>query len=406
MKYFTVLVLEDHNDPSVQRWLGQCPTKTVLHCSPNVHIDAGMIYKITLHSSHSVEENLKIDDSSYYSIMVVRVDDEWKRDFLRHPGCEKVVTQLWLPDLADRFVMKQRFGGLDIYHRYQTHELLYLDLLSHVLHHGELRSDRTGVGTLSVFGPQIEFDLQKGFPLLTTKRLTFSHILHEVLWYLSGDTDITYLNEHHVHVWDANTTREFLDQRGLVDYPEGTTGPLYGFQWRHFGGDFRNVKQSPGVDQLSRILSILRTDPCSRRMFMSAWNPIDLDKMCLEPCHVSFQLYVREGTFLDGKLYMRSNDLFLGAPWNIAAYALLIHMFAHLSGYTPGKLVYSLGDVHIYQNHIEGVKQQLSRSVRPFPRLSIVDETKSIRDWSDFQSEHFQLHTYHPHPSIRAQMAV
>lgn len=406
MKYFTVLVLDDQHDSSVKRWLEQCAKKTILHCSPSISCSMGSIIHNTLRTSCSVEENIKIEDSSYYSIVIVLSHDECKREFILDPCCEKVVTQSWLPELDDRFVMKHRFGGLDIYHRYQTHELLYLDLLSHVLNHGELRSDRTGVGTLSVFGPQIEFDLQKGFPVLTTKRLTFSHILHEVLWYLSGATDITYLNEHRVHVWDGNTTREFLDKRGLVDYPAGTTGPLYGFQWRHFGGDFRDVKQSPGIDQLARLLSILRTDPCSRRMYMSAWNPLDLDKMCLEPCHVSFQLYVREGTFLDGKLYMRSNDLFLGAPWNIAAYALLLHMFAHLSGYTPGKLVYTLGDAHIYQSHIDAVRQQLSRPVRPFPRLSIADETKSIRDWSDFQSEHFHLESYHPHPWIRAEMAV
>lgn len=392
MKYFTL-----------------CLTSPSLPCLPSSLPSARILY---LHSSHfnaleweGPHQVINYFDTidtidGYYPVVVLcaNKDEEEVKSFLAHPGCEQVFT----PHHLDHFFAVHK----GIYHQYRTGENLYLELLSHVLKHGEQRTDRTGVGTLSVFGPQIEFDLQKGFPLLTTKRLTFSHILHEVLWYLSGSTDISYLHTHRVRVWDANTSRSFLDGRGLTDYPEGCTGPLYGFQWRHFGGDFRDLENKPGIDQLARVLSILRTDPNSRRMFMSAWNPVDLDKMCLEPCHVSFQLYVREGRYVDGKLYMRSNDLFLGAPWNIAAYSILIHQFAHLSGYLPGKLVYSLGDAHIYVNHIEAVRKQLERPVRPFPVLSIVDETKSIRDWSEWTSDAFHLHAYHPHEAIRAVMAV
>ena len=267
--------------------------------------------------------------------------------------------------------------------------------------------DRTGTGVWSLFGPQIEFDLEQGFPLLTTKRVPFDKVVHEVMWYLSGETDTSYLRANRVLVWEDNTSRSFLDARGLSDYKVGETGPLYGFQWRHFGGDFRNVKQHPGVDQLSRVLNILRTDPTSRRMYLSAWNPVDLDKMCLEPCHVSFQLFVRNGTHLDGKLYLRSNDLFLGAPWNIAAYALLLTMFAHLSGYAPGKLIYTLGDAHIYSTHLDAIKEILQRPVRPLPRLRIVeDKNHPISGWDDFCIEHIQLEAYTPHPPIVAKMAV
>lgn len=302
---------------------------------------------------------------------------------------------------SDHFI-RHEFVKRKRYIRHPSSEMLYLQLLNHVLQNGEQRIDRTGVGTLSTFGPQIEFNLQEGFPLLTTKRLNFVHILHEVMWYISGSMDTKYLREHGVNVWNGNTTREFLDARGLSDYPVGHTGPIYGYQWRHFGGN----EHQPGVDQLARLLSILRTDPTSRRMYMSAWNPCDLDKMCLEPCHVSFQLYVREEKYLDGKLYLRSNDLFLGAPWNISAYSILLFMFCHLSGYTPGRLVYTIGDAHIYQNHIKQVQTQLQRVPRTWPHLSICDEQKSIRNWEDFRVEHFHLHSYQPQSAIRADMAV
>lgn len=307
-------------------------------------------------------------------------------DLQTHPQCEQVIV--------DGYVQNQ----------IPTEETHYIQLLETVLDSGEEKPDRTGVGTVSMFGPQIVFDLRKGFPLLTTKRLNFLHIANEVLWYLSGDTSIEYLVRNGVKVWNANTSRAFLDQRGLTDYKEGETGPLYGFQWRHFGGDFRNPSISPGIDQFARVLDLLRKDPHSRRLFISAWNPVDLDKMCLEPCHVSFQLYVSEEKYLNGKLYMRSNDLFLGAPWNIAAYALLLHMFAHLSGYHVGNLIYSLGDAHIYKNHLHQVQTQLQRPTRNLPNLSIVGQ--DIKSWEDFKIEHFCLENYEPHPAIRAKMAV
>lgn len=304
------------------------------------------------------------------------------------------------------FTCVRRVGRLHQYHLHLTQEQSYLSLVQTVRDHGEIRTDRTGTGVRSVFGPQIEFNLEEGFPLLTTKRVPFDKVVHEVMWYLSGDTHTSYLRANRVFVWDDNTSRAFLDARGLTHYKVGETGPLYGFQWRHFGGDPKDLAQRPGVDQLSRLLQILRSDPTSRRMFLSAWNPTDLEKMCLEPCHVSFQLYVRNGTHLDGKLYLRSNDLFLGAPWNIAAYALLLMMFAHLSGYTPGKLIYTLGDAHLYLTHLSQVEEMLHRPLRPLPRVRIVDPEGNVKGWDDFSFEHFQLEGYTPHPPIVARMAV
>lgn len=294
------------------------------------------------------------------------------------------------------------------YTRNNTSEINYLQLLRDVLDNGEKREDRTNTGTISLFGPQIEIDIKDSFPLLTTKKLNFKNIVTEVLWFLSGSTNISFLKENGINIWNGNTSREFLDKRGLTDYKEGEIGPLYGYQWRNFGGDFRNPN-SKGIDQIQRMLDLLKSEPSSRRIFMSAWNPMDLDKMALEPCHISLQLYVAQDPcdenikYLDGKLYMRSNDLFLGAPWNIAGYSLLIYMFAHICGYTPRKLIYTIGDAHIYSNHISQVYEQLCRPPRPFPKLRI---TKKCESFEDFDLDSFEIYDYHPHPFIKADMAV
>ena len=288
------------------------------------------------------------------------------------------------------------------YLKYKTSENNYLNLLRSVIDFGEKREDRTKTGTVSLFGSQIEINIEDSFPLLTTKKLNFKHIVTEVLWFLSGSTNTKFLSENGVNIWSGNTSRDFLDKRGLYDYNEGEIGPLYGYQWRNFGGDFRNPN-SKGVDQIERMLTLLKTDPTSRRIFMSAWNPTDLDKMVLEPCHLSLQLYVSENKYLDGKLYMRSNDLFLGAPWNIAGYSLLMYMFGHLSGYKPRKLYYTIGDCHIYSNHINQVYEQLSRTTRPFPKLII---KKQHNSFDDFTVDSFELLDYNPHSFIKANMAI
>lgn len=275
----------------------------------------------------------------------------------------------------------------------------YLTELYTVMTLGEKRGDRTGVGTYSLFGRHLSFDLAQGFPLLTTKRLPFRHIVHELFWFLSGSTSTEYLKQHGVKIWEKNSSAAFLRSRGL-DYPDGHVGPLYGFQWRNFGGS----ETMRGIDQIARVLEILRTDPTSRRMVISAWNPCDLDKMALEPCHVLFQLYVREGKYLDGSLYMRSNDLFLGAPWNIACYSLLISLYARLTGYTPGRLVYTVGDAHVYTNHLEQVGEQIQREPRAFPKLVIRD--RGQQTFEDFVPEDITIEDYDPWPAIRAPMAA
>lgn len=319
-------------------------------------------------------------------------------DKMHHMQCERVILYSTL-NVLDH-MLRIQYGNMKILDRHKTSENAYLELMNDVLTKGEKRIDRTGTGTRSLFGIKLEFDLTEGLPLLTTKFVTFRQILVELFWFLSGSTNTSFLEQHGVKIWRGNTSTDFLQKRGLVEYKEGDTGPLYGYQWRRFG----ETPDRKGVDQIDRMLQLLKNEPTSRRIMMSAWNPVDLDKMVLEPCHVSFQLYVREGRWLDGMLFMRSNDLFLGAPWNIACYSILIHMYCHLTGYLPGKLVYTVGDAHIYEDHLEQVKEQYKRPVRPFPMLTIAKRGQSNMD--EFVLEDFTLEGYHPHPRLTGKMSV
>jgi thymidylate synthase len=262
---------------------------------------------------------------------------------------------------------------------------IYLDLLDQVLTRGSPKSDRTGTGTLSIFGHQMRFDLAQGFPLVTTKKLHVKSIVHELLWFLSGDTNVAYLNAHGVSIWD-----EWADERGEL-------GPIYGQQWRSWrGGDGRTH------DQLADLISAIARDPSSRRLIVSAWNVGDLDTMRLAPCHCLFQFYVVDGT-LSCQLYQRSADLFLGVPFNIASYALLTALVAHVTGLKAGEFVHTLGDAHIYNNHIEQARAQLARAPRALPRLRLSGRVTSLFDvrFDDIAIEH-----YDPHPAIRASVAV
>jgi thymidylate synthase len=264
----------------------------------------------------------------------------------------------------------------------------YLDLMRHVLEHGADKADRTGTGTRSVFGHQMRFDLQQGFPLLTTKKLHLKSIIHELLWFLRGDTNIAYLKENGVSIWD-----EWADENGEL-------GPVYGHQWRHWParpGDARGE-----IDQIAEVLHSLRHTPDSRRHLVTAWNPADLDRMALPPCHCLFQFYVADGR-LSCQLYQRSADIFLGVPFNIASYALLTHMVAQVCGYTPGEFVHTLGDAHLYRNHFEQARRQLERTPRPLPTLTL---NPDVRDLFAFRYEDFQLTGYAPHPHIAAPVAV
>lgn len=261
----------------------------------------------------------------------------------------------------------------------------YLDLLQTVLKEGIHKEDRTGTGTTSIFGYQMRFNMDDGFPCLTTKKLHLKSIIYELLWFLRGDTNIAYLKEHGVSIWD-----EWADANGDL-------GHIYGYQWRSwpdYNGGF--------IDQISEAIKTIREDPDSRRIIVSAWNVADLDKMNLPPCHAFFQFYVANGR-LSLQLYQRSADIFLGVPFNIASYALLLHMVAQVTGLKAGDFVHTLGDAHIYSNHIEQVKLQLSREPRPLPRLKMNPEVKDI---FDFQYEDFELIDYNPHPHIKGAVAV
>ncbi|MCD6659948.1 MAG: thymidylate synthase [Lentimicrobium sp.] len=261
----------------------------------------------------------------------------------------------------------------------------YHDLLRHVLQHGVIKSDRTGTGTQSVFGYQMRFDLSEGFPALTTKKLHLRSIIHELLWFLKGDTNIKYLHDNKVSIWD-----EWADENGDL-------GPVYGHQWRSW-----STADGRTIDQISQVVEMIKNKPDSRRMMVSAWNPGDVDKMALPPCHVLFQFYVAEGK-LSCQLYQRSADIFLGVPFNIASYALLTMMMAQVTGLKPGEFVHTFGDAHIYLNHMEQVNLQLSRDFRPLPAMVINPE---INDIFAFTFDDFRLEGYDPHPHIKAQVAV
>lgn len=261
----------------------------------------------------------------------------------------------------------------------------YHDLMQHILKHGEVKTDRTGTGTKSVFGYQMRFNLQDGFPLVTTKKCHLRSIIHEILWFLSGDTNIRYLKENGVSIWD-----EWADENGDL-------GPVYGYQWRSWPApDGRHI------DQISKIIDMIKNNPDSRRLIVSAWNPALVDEMALPPCHSLFQFYVSNGK-LSCQLYQRSADVFLGVPFNIASYALLTMMVAHVTGLEVGDFVHTLGDAHLYLNHIEQTQLQLSRECRALPVMKI---NRKVDDIFDFKYEDFTLEGYDPHPHIKAEVAV
>ena len=260
----------------------------------------------------------------------------------------------------------------------------YEDLLRHVLAHGTPKSDRTGTGTRSIFGHQMRYELADGFPLVTTKKVHLKSVVYELLWFLRGDSNVRYLQEHGVRIWD-----EWADQ-------DGELGPVYGVQWRSWP-----TPSGEHIDQISRVLDILRRNPDSRRIIVSAWNVAELDKMALPPCHAFFQFYVADGA-LSCQLYQRSADLFLGVPFNIASYSLLTHMVAAQTGYRPGEFIWTGGDCHIYDNHVEQVEEQLSRDPYPFPRLNLAERDSIF----DYRYEDVEVVDYQHHPAIKAPIAV
>lgn len=261
----------------------------------------------------------------------------------------------------------------------------YLDLLAHVMNHGTRKEDRTGTGTLSVFGYQMRFDLQQGFPCLTTKKLHLRSIFHELLWFLKGETNVKYLHENKVTIWDEWAS------------PEGELGPVYGYQWRSWP-----THDGRFIDQISQVVQSIKHNPDSRRHIVSAWNVADIDQMALPPCHVLFQFYVANGT-LSCQLYQRSADIFLGVPFNIASYALLTHMVAQVTGLKPGEFIHTFGDAHIYLNHTDQVKLQITREPFPLPSLIL---NPDIRNIFDFSFEDIKLEGYQAHPHIKGDIAI
>jgi len=285
-------------------------------------------------------------------------------------------------------------------------EMQYLNLVKRIVDTGNTRGDRTGTGTISLFGAQMRYSLRNNtFPLLTTKKVFYRGIAEELFWFIRGSTNAHELKDKNVHIWDGNSSREYLDSIGLTDREEGDLGPVYGFQWRHFGAKYENMHadySGKGVDQLAQVIERIKTRPNDRRIIMCAWNPADLDAMALPPCHCLVQFYVADGE-LSCQLYQRSADMGLGVPFNIASYALLTIMIAHVTGLEPGDFVHTLGDAHVYSNHIDALKVQCDRRPRNFPKLTI---NRKVDRLEDFTIDDFTVSEYNPHPKIAMQMAV
>jgi len=285
-------------------------------------------------------------------------------------------------------------------------ELQYLDTIRNILEKGCERGDRTGTGTISTFGCQMRYSLRNGaFPLLTTKKVFYRGIAEELFWFIRGSTNAKELQEKNVRIWDGNSSREYLDSIGLKDREVGDLGPVYGFQWRHFGAAYTDMHANyagQGIDQLANVINTIRTRPEDRRIIMCSWNPVDLPKMALPPCHCLVQFYVAGGE-LSCQLYQRSADMGLGVPFNIASYALLTVMIAHVTGLTPGDFVHTLGDAHVYSNHVAALEEQLKRRPRRFPTIKVKRKVERIED---FKFDDFEVTGYDPHPKIAMEMAV
>ncbi|MBD23704.1 MAG: thymidylate synthase [Candidatus Marinimicrobia bacterium] len=284
---------------------------------------------------------------------------------------------------------------------YNSQEYIYLDQLSSVLN-GSKRSTRNG-NVYSKFGVHMEFNLLEGFPLLTTKRMPWKVILKELLWFINGSTDNTILNNQNVHIWDKNASIESLKSRNL-DYEEGDLGPIYGFQWRNFGAKYIDCNSDytgKGIDQLKYIINEIRTNPTSRRIIINAWNPVDIPNMALPPCHILFQIYI-DGKYIDGQLYQRSGDMFLGVPFNISSYAFLLSIIGSITGYIPRRLIHIIGDAHIYEEHLESVKEQLTRIPHRFPKVLLRD----ITNIDCINLDNIQISDYRSYSKINAPMKL
>jgi len=351
-------------------------------------------------------KNAKFDKDSEPTIFMDCPDESYKLISVSEKHTEVSNGQT----LDYRFLMYRRFDG------YRSEEHKYLDLMKDILENGNERSDRTGTGTISKFGCQLRFDISKSIPLLTTKRIPYRIILEELLWMCRGDTSNIILQKKNVNIWNDNSTRKFLDSRGLY-YDENILGPCYGWQWRFFNAPYSqafadtskvDTSKIGGFDQLKYIEYLLKNDPFNRRIILSAWNPVQMDQMALPPCHLLIQFYVEEinkEKYLSCIFYMRSSDTFLAENWNINAYVTLTYILAIKSNMKPKEIIFNGGDCHIYKNHFEQVKEQLKRECRPFPKL-LLNESIKYKDWNEITDDLFEIVGYMPHSTIKAPMAI
>jgi len=286
-------------------------------------------------------------------------------------------------------------------------EYQYINIIKGIFKNGITKQDRTKTGTLSIFGTQSRYSLKDNeFPLLTTKKLFFRGIVEELLWFLNGGTNANELSDKGVNIWKANGTRAYLDSVGLTNREEGDLGPVYGFQWRHFGAKYTDMHQNytgQGIDQIQDLIGRIKTNPNDRRMIVCSWNPMDVPLMALPPCHCLVQFYVEDNKKLSSILFQRSGDMGLGVPYNIASYALLTIIIAHVTELEPGEFIHTIGDAHVYLNHVEGLTGQIKREPRSFPKLTI---KRNVKDFREFTYQDFELRYYKPHPAIALQMSV
>jgi len=292
-----------------------------------------------------------------------------------------------------------------VYRPQNISEEIYLNTVRDIISTGSVKNDRTGVGTISKFGVQMRYELENQFPLFTTKRVPFRIIAEELLWFINGSTDSELLNAKNVKIWNANGSREFLDQQGFKKRKVGDLGPVYGFQWRHFGAEYVDSDteySGQGIDQLQNCISMIKNNPDSRRIILCAWNPVDIPKMALPPCHTLCQFYVCDNK-LSCQLYQRSGDMGLGVPFNVASYSLLTYMIAHITGLKPGEFVHTIGDAHVYTNHVEPLMTQLKRKPYKYPILEI---TRQVDNIDDFKMSDFKLIDYKCHKTVKMKMAV
>eukprot|EP00760_Papus_ankaliazontas_P022921 PhM_4_TR19075/c0_g1_i1/m.716/K13998/DHFR-TS; dihydrofolate reductase / thymidylate synthase len=391
-----------HVAPSLRAALDLCVSPSLLSTIDRVFVIGGTsLFAEALDATSEVGQHLA-------SIYLTRVEKDYE--------CNVVV-----PELAEGAAFSNRFHletaatsaqDEDTPMRFERwianncEERQYLDLVRRILQSGVTKSDRTGVGTRSIFGNQMRFDLSGGrFPLLTTKRVFWRGVCEELLWFIRGDTNAKHLQDKDIHIWDGNASREYLDSIGLGHREVGDLGPVYGFQWRHYAAQYETCHsdyEGKGVDQLNNVIETLRKNPNDRRIIMSAWNPPALTDMALPPCHVMCQFYVAEGK-LSCMMYQRSCDMGLGVPFNIASYALLTILIARATGLKPGEFIHTLGDTHVYLNHQDPLVQQLERDPRPFPYLHVKQDRATLEE---YQFEDFELLDYHPYPTIKMEMAV